>query len=463
MQQEIGLYELNRRVKEVINKSFTHPIKVVAEISELNENRNGHCYIMLVEKSEDDDRIKAQARATIWSYTYRMLKPFFETTTGRKLSVGLKVLLTVEVVFHELYGYSLNIKDIDPSYTLGDIERRRREIINRLKAEGIIDMNKELEFPVHPKNIAIISSSTAAGYGDFISQLENNSFGFKFSYKLFSAIMQGERAESSIIDALLRIYEYEDIFDIVVIIRGGGAAADLNCFDTYDLAANIAQFPIPVISGIGHERDVTIVDHVSNTRVKTPTAAAEFIISKTNEFAEFISDFENDFFYSVEKLISNNKATIKHLFAGFSPVVKSILKPDSHKLEMLAGKINASSVIYTRQQCSDLKQTVKRLSKSISLSFNNSKANLNEIPDVLAKNINNKVEKDSNKIQKYYSMVKLADPVNILKKGYTLSYAEGKLIKSVKDISYNQTLLTRFSDGEVSSTINKIIFQKDKN
>jgi exodeoxyribonuclease VII large subunit len=462
MQQEIGLYELNRRIKGVLNNSFSQPVKVVAEISELNENRNGHCYLMLVEKSEEDDRIKAQARATIWSYTYRMLKPFFETTTGRRLGVGLKVLLTVEIVFHELYGYSLNIKDIDPSYTLGDIERRRREIIKKLEADGIIHMNKELEFPIHPKNIAVISSATAAGYGDFIDQLENNPYRFKFTHKLFSAIMQGERAEDSIIDALGRIYEYEDIFDIVVIIRGGGAAADLNCFDTYDLASNIAQFPIPVVSGIGHERDITIVDHVANTRVKTPTAAAEFIISKTNEFAEFILDFENDFLYSVEKLLGDNKAIIKQLFAGFSPVVKSILKQNSHKLNILAGKINTSSVIYTRQQQSDLEEKLRRLRKSISLNINNYKAELNEVPGDLDKVVNNKLEKDTNKIQKYTSIVKLADPVNILKKGYSLSYVDGKLVKSVKEISKDQIMFTKFSDGEVSSTVKEIISKKDK-
>lgn len=463
MQQEIGLYELNRRIKGVLNDSFTRPVKVVAEISELNENRNGHCYIMLVEKSEEDDRIKAQARATIWSYTYRMLKPFFETTTGRRLTVGLKVLLTVEVVFHELYGFSLNIKDIDPSYTLGDIERRRREIIKKLEADGIIHMNKELEFPVHPKNIAVISSATAAGYGDFKDQLENNPYKFRFACKLFPAVMQGERAEDSIIDALGRIYEYEDIFDIVVIIRGGGAAADLNCFDSYELAANIAQFPIPVVSGIGHERDVTIVDHVANTRVKTPTAAAEFILSRTNEFAEFILDFENDFLYSIEKVISENKSTLKNLFAGFSPTVKSILRQDSHKLNMLAGKINTSSVVYTKQQQSDLREKIRRLNKGIVSSIADSKAQLKEIPEDLSGIIKNKLEKDTNKIQKYISIARLADPVNILKKGYSLSYVDGKIVKSIKDICKEQTMHTRFSDGEVRSTVKEIISKKTNN
>lgn len=460
MQQGIGLYELNRRVKDVLNNSFTHPIKVVAEISELNENRNGHCYLMLVEKSEHGDSIKAQARATIWSYTYRMLKPFFETTTGRRLSVGLKVLLNVEIVFHELYGYSLNIKDIDPSYTLGDIERRRREILNKLKADGIINMNKELELPVHPKNIAVISSATAAGYGDFRDQLENNSFGFKFACKLFPAIMQGERAEQSIIDALCRIYDYEDIFDLVVIIRGGGAAADLNCFDSYDLASNIAQFPLPVVSGIGHERDITIVDHVANTRVKTPTAAAEFIITKTNEFAEYVLNFEEDFLYAVEKLISENKSTIKHLFAGFSPVVKSILSKNVHLLNNLATKINTSSVIYTKQQRNILDEKVRGLKKNVVSKLETNKDLLKQIPDQLSKTIVQDVEKDKERLRKYTSIIKLADPVNILKKGYSLSFVGDKLIKSVDDVEKDARIVTRLADGELISHVDKIVKQK---
>ncbi len=460
MQQGISLYELNKRVRNVLNDSFTTPVKIVAEISELNENRTGHCYIVLVEKSEQDDSIKAQVRATIWSYTYRMLKPFFETTTGRKLSVGLKVLLSVEVVFHELYGYSLNIKDIDPSYTLGDIEKKRRNILLKLKGDGILNMNKELEIPIHPKNIAIVSSATAAGFGDFIDQLDNNSFDFKFAYKLFPAVMQGEKAEQSIIDALCRIYDYEDVFDIVVIIRGGGSAVDLNCFDSYELASNIAQFPLPVVSGIGHERDITIVDNVANKMVKTPTAAAEFIIGKTNEFSEYVLNFEEDFFYTVEKLISKNKSIIKHLFAGFSPVLKSILSKNVHLLNNLATKINTSSVIYTKQQRNILDEKVRGLRKIVALKMEINRSYLKHIPEHLFRNIVQDVEKDKERLRKYSSIIKLADPVNILKKGYSLSFIGDKLIKSVDDVEKNTQILTKLVDGEFISNIDKVIKQK---
>ena len=221
MNEQLKLSELNGRVKKAIGETFTSPVWVIAEISELKMNRNGHCYLVLIEKEENGDAIIAQAKTTIWSYTFRMLRPYFESTTGQPLTEGLKVLVSVSVEFHELYGYSLNIRDIDPTYTLGDMARRRREIISRLQNEGVADMNKELTLPLVPQKIAIISSPTAAGYQDFIDQLTNNPANYHFHTRLFPAIMQGNQAEASIIGALEQIYLYEDFFDVVVIIRGG--------------------------------------------------------------------------------------------------------------------------------------------------------------------------------------------------------------------------------------------------
>jgi exodeoxyribonuclease VII large subunit len=270
----ISLFDLNNQVKRTLKERFAEPVWVTAEIASIQENRSGHCYLELIDKPEGEDNPVAVAKGTIWAFTYRMLKPYFETTTGRSLERGMKVLVQVEVIFHELYGFSLNIKDINPTFTIGDLERKKREIIEQLEREGIIDMNQRLELSLLPKNIAVISSPTAAGLGDFINQLERNSYGYKFHIKLFPAVMQGEKTTESVIAALDRIYEYEYLFDVVVIIRGGGAQSDLGCFDSYDMAANVAQFPIPVIAGIGHERDETIVDRVAFMRVKTPTAAA---------------------------------------------------------------------------------------------------------------------------------------------------------------------------------------------
>jgi len=262
MEEQLSLSELNSLVKEALQLAFPEQLWVVAEIGELKVNRTGHCYIELVEKDNITNEISARARATIWSWQFRFIQPYFETTTGQALTAGLKVLISVSVEFHEVFGYSLNIKDIDPNYTLGDMARRRAEIIRKLEDEGIIDMNKEIPLPEIPSRIAIISSPTAAGYEDFMNQLANNEAGYKFYTRLFPSTMQGTDAPKSIIAALNSIFEIETMFDVVVIIRGGGSQMDLNCFDDYDLAVNISQFPLPVLTGIGHEKDESIADLV---------------------------------------------------------------------------------------------------------------------------------------------------------------------------------------------------------
>ena len=288
MKQKFTLFELNEQIKDTLCEAFPSTVWVVAEVSELKENRSGHCYLELVEKVENE--IIARSRATIWSYTYRMLKPYFETTTGQFFSHGIKVLVQVTVEYHPAFGLSLNIKDIDPTYTVGDMALQRKEIIARLQNEGIFDMNRELQLPLVPQKIAVISSKTAAGYQDFVHQLNSNAHGFIFYTQIFEAWMQGTGAVKSIIGALERIYQYEDFFDAVAIIRGGGATADLSCFDNYELAFNLVQFPLPVITGIGHEKDDTIIDLVAHTRMKTPTAVAEFFINGVERFYDRLLD-----------------------------------------------------------------------------------------------------------------------------------------------------------------------------
>ena len=240
--QAVTLYELNNRIKDVLKHGFPETVWITAEITEIQRNRSGHCYLQLADKREGDDNIIATARATIWAFTFRTLQPYFETTTGRALSKGMRVMLLVEVVFHELYGYSLNVRDIDPTYTIGDLERKKQEILKQLETEGIINMNRELPFPLLPKNVAVISSPTAAGFGDFMNQLMNNPYHYQFHVHLFPAVMQGDKTTESVIAALEKIYEYESVFDVVVLIRGGGSQTDLSSFDTYDMAAHVAQF-----------------------------------------------------------------------------------------------------------------------------------------------------------------------------------------------------------------------------
>ncbi|MEE1233690.1 MAG: exodeoxyribonuclease VII large subunit, partial [Phocaeicola sp.] len=283
--QVLSLYELNGLVRRSIQACLPDEYWVQAELSDVRSNYSGHCYLELVQKDPKSNSLVAKARGMIWSNVFFRLKSYFEEETGQAFVSGIKVLVKVTVGFHELYGFSLTIIDIDPTYTLGDMARRRKEILNRLDAEGILTLNKELDFPELPQRIAVISSATAAGYGDFCNQLENNIYGFQFFTRLFPAVMQGDKVESSIIAALDAINAEIDNWDAVVIIRGGGATSDLSGFDTYDLAANCAQFPLPIITGIGHERDDTVLDMISHTRVKTPTAAAEFLIARFAEVA----------------------------------------------------------------------------------------------------------------------------------------------------------------------------------
>ena len=290
-EQALSLHELNGLVKQSIRSCLPDTYWVQAELSDVRINYSGHCYLEFVQKDVAGNNLIAKARGTIWNNVFKMLRPYFEQETGQTFTSGIKVLVNVSVDFHELYGYSLTVLDIDPTYTVGDMERKRREILRQLEEEGVIDLNKELEMPMLPQRVAVISSATAAGYGDFCDQLANNPRGYGFHTQLFSAIMQGERVEESIIAALDAIYAQLEQWDVVVIIRGGGATSDLSGFDTHTLAANCAQFPLPIITGIGHERDDTVVDLIAHTRVKTPTAAAAFLIACMDKVADRLNEW----------------------------------------------------------------------------------------------------------------------------------------------------------------------------
>src|SRR5208283_3896422 len=253
-----SLYELNTAIKHAISSALSEACWVTAEIAELKCNQRGHCYLELVEK--DEDKTIAQTKATIWAYEYRKLSHKFQAATNESIRPGMKIMFLAVVNFHEVYGLSLNIRDIDPTYTLGEMARKRKEVIERLRKEGLLELNKGLHLPLVPQRIAVISSPTAAGYGDFFNQLDTNPYGYKFVHVLFPAMVQGHEAEGSIVAALLKIKKYRHLFDVAVIIRGGGSAVDLSCFDNYALASQIAGCPIPVITGIGHEKDDTVAD-----------------------------------------------------------------------------------------------------------------------------------------------------------------------------------------------------------
>ena len=337
------LYSLNNLVRSAISEALPRRYWVTGELSEVRETAVGHCYIELVERNEDTQETIAKARGTIWARTYSLLRPYFLEQTGQPFAAGLKVLLQVSVGFHELYGYTLDVCDIEPAYTIGDIARQRQLIIKRLTDEGVIGLNKELEFPLLPQRIAVISSATAAGYGDFCDQLLNNRYGFVFYPHLFPAPMQGNGAEQGIIAALDKIAENVDNWDAVVIIRGGGATSELGCFDTYDLANNCAQFPLPIITGIGHLRDESILDIVAHTSAKTPTAVAEFLIHAMLANESWLSELQNGIATAITKRMENEKKRIDNL-VGQMPVYTALyMQAQRHKIDLFQRSIDAAS------------------------------------------------------------------------------------------------------------------------
>ena len=477
--EQLKLSELNGRVKKAIAETFTAPTWVIAEISELKVNRNGHCYLVLIEKEENGDAIVAQAKATIWSYTFRMLKPYFESTTGQVLSEGIKVLVSVSVEFHELYGYSLNIRDIDPTYTMGDMARRRREIILRLQNEGVADMNKELTLPLVPQKIAIISSPTAAGYQDFIDQLAKNQAGYHFHLRLFPAVMQGNQAESSIIGALEQIYLYESFFDAVVIIRGGGSQADLSCFDNYNLAYFITQFPLPVITGIGHEKDDSIVDMVAHTRLKTPTAVAEFLISGITQFDIRLDELKDRFIQGIGELINSAKSDVEQLTRIIIPIVKEKIVSGNARLNKTMWRFDNRLKLFIQNQTYQLARTEETFKNEFS---NFSQVQLRALEkstralSVILQRIiliNNELLK--RKIQQSEKSTKnilsenlhclelsiqkamLTDPVKILARGYSITTYNGRALKDTDSITKNVIIETRLYKGNIISEVQTII------
>lgn len=405
----ISLYELTERIQDAVRLNFEQQVWVRAEIGELRENAAGHCYMELIEKSDDSDTLTAKVKATCWASIYRMLKPYFESETGQKLTSGLSVLIAVTVEFHTVYGLSLTIRDIDPVFTVGDLAIRRMRIIQQLQDDGIVEMNKLLPLPARPQRIAVISSGTAAGYDDFIHQLENNSYQYKFYPVLYAATMQGDGAVPSIIAALEKIYESIDCFDVVVIIRGGGATTDLACFDSYELAANCAQFPLPVFAGIGHQRDNSILDIVANKSLKTPTATAEFLI-------ETMENTEN-YLYNVAGKITN--------------IIFARVEKEKHFLQNKKWEINQQLRSSMESKCFELKQIQNRL-------FSASR---------------HCVFFQKNKLTMLEKSIKSQSPEYVLNKGYSITTINGTRISSIKDIKAGDKIQTIVSDGTFESKI----------
>jgi exodeoxyribonuclease VII large subunit len=475
LENKLRLSELNNRIKGVLQEAFPTTVWVIAEISEMKVNRSGHCYLVLVEKDEDSDEIRAQARGTIWSYTFRMLRPFFETTAGRALSEGMKVLVNASVEFHPLYGFSLNIRDIDPTYTLGDMARKRLEIINRLKGEGIFEMNKDLELPMVPQKVAVISSSTAAGYQDFQNQLNNNAYGYRFYTHLFPALMQGNQASESIIAALEHIYLYEDFFDVVVIIRGGGSQLDLSCFDDYELAFHITQFPLPVITGIGHEKDDTISDMVAHTRMKTPTAVAEFLVAGVMQFEVHLDELQQEFVNSVEEIMTESRQRLDNAVKTLKPVVQQLLFNRQKKLGRYVWQMESSAIEILRNnnyRLSRKKDEIRELSgrlihdkrykldgyrhfisRASVLQLEEGKLRMDALLEKLKRQSKSCFSTERNQLLLAEKRNELLNPLKILKRGYSVTYHNGKALKEIAQLQEGDEVRTMLSEGTFTSTV----------
>ncbi|MBP3286685.1 MAG: exodeoxyribonuclease VII large subunit [Prevotella sp.] len=328
------LHTLNALVKEAIAAELPDEYWVEAELSECRESR-GHCYMELVEKDETSNTPVAKASAKCWKQTWAVVQPYFERTTGQPLRAGMKVLLKVYPQFHEAFGFSWIVTDIDPNYTLGDMAQRRQQIIAQLKAEGVFDLQRELVIPRFCQRIAVISAATAAGYGDFCRQLDENEYGLVFYPTLFPAVMQGEQVEQSVIAALNRINGHADDYDVVVIIRGGGSTSDMSGFDTLSLAENVANFPLPIITGIGHDRDECVLDMVSNTRVKTPTAAAAFLIAHLADTLQHLNDLQQRLSFMLTMFKTNFEHQLDQRYERICHAIQQRITQERHHLEMV--------------------------------------------------------------------------------------------------------------------------------
>lgn len=425
------LSELNLDIQSVIHENFPENIWIIAEISEIKINSAGHCYLELIEKDQSSDKIKARARATIWSFAFRMLKPYFETATGYELKQGLKILVSVRIEFHEVYGFSLNITDIDPTYTLGDIERKRQEIILRLQKEGVFNMNRELALSPVPQKIAIISSETAAGYKDFVNQLDNNPFGYIFYYCLFPGIMQGEQAESSIIQAFERIFKYSDFFDAVVLIRGGGSKADLATFDNYNIAYYITQFPLPVLTGIGHEQDETIADMVAHTRLKTPTAAAEFLINMVAEF---------------EQVTGQSEIKLERL-------TRTLLNQYQKNLELIQQRIIGTTRLRIQYNSDRLTSFSDKLKFSATNKLNFHSMTLDNLISSISSKVEKVLEMNRKHLELLFQRNNDLDPRKILERGYSITLFNGNPLKDDSLVQKGNIIETRLHDGKLASEI----------
>lgn len=426
----MSLLELNALVGQVIDQAFTRSYWVEAELSEIRE-RGGHCYMSLVEKDEGRNTPVAQAQARCWRNRWLMMRPYFERITGQQLHAGMKVMLQVHPQFHTLYGFSWIVDDINPEFSLGDMMRHRQEILRQLKAEGVIDLNKQIPLPRFAQRIAVVSSATAAGFGDFQNQLEQNEWGFKFAIQLFPATMQGEQVEPSVIAALNEIYHQMDQFDVVVIIRGGGAVADLSGFDSLLLAENVANFPLPILTGIGHERDESVIDFVSHTSVKTPTAAAAFLI-------DHLASVYDEIGTAQERIVR---------------YITQRLHNEAQRLSSLSTAITSLFSLTKVRQEARITALGDRMSHALTQRLREEQHKLDLLATQLQSPLAQRLLREHHQLDILAEKVRSLDPHLLLQRGYSMTLHEGKIVKDAALLHPGNHIETLLAKGKVSSTV----------
>lgn len=417
-------------VRDVVELGMPGSYWVEAELSEVRE-RSGHCYMELVQKDLTGNSTVARASARCWRSTWASVRPGFEQVTGEHFRAGLKVLLQVHAQFHENFGFSWIVTDIDPAYTLGDMARRRQEIIRILKEEGVFDLNKELCLSLFASRIAVVSSESAAGYGDFCNQLDTNAYGFAFSVRLFPAVMQGERTEGSIISALDAINSEADDFDCVVIIRGGGAVSDLSAFDSLALAENVANFPLPVITGIGHERDESVLDMVANKRVKTPTAAAALLIENLKHTYDRIVQAQERISVSVSRRMDYERVRLERV-SGRIPVLFSLVKTRQlARIDSLFARVGAAAGRIVAEE----------------------RLRLDRLSVALAPAVRQRLSAENHRLELLGQRISAVDPAILLRRGYSITLHNGRAVYSPDQLSDGDVIETRLAEGNVRSVV----------
>ena len=405
--QYITLSELQRRVRQALEERFALPLWVSAEIAEVKVNYSGHCYLELVEKGEGDGVPKAQARAVIWRSQYARIAAYFEAETGQRLAAGMRILAKATVNYHELYGFSLQLLDVDPAYTLGDMERQRQQTIAQLQQDGVWEMNREVPMPAVVQRIAIVSSVNAAGYQDFCKELDKSPY--RFSLTLFDAFMQGEAAEESIVEALCNVANNLEKFDAVVLIRGGGSRSDLNCFNAYRLCAHVAQFPLPVLTGIGHDKDTSVADMVAHTALKTPTAVAGWLVERMAGI---------DGWLDCAALQLHDTTT-------------AAMHASEVRLERLSGEVRRlSGELLTRQSL-----------------------RLEHLGTLLPETARNFLARQTTRLENAAELIAGRSPERILRLGFAVVRSGGKAVTSAAAVAAGEHIEIEVSDGKINATV----------